>query len=547
MKILTELPEWLALAKHQKEIADQHMRDWFAEDAARYEKFTLVTEGMLLDYSRNRIHPETVNLLCHLAQAVGLQEKIAGLFSGHHVNRTEERPALHTALRDRKHTPLYVNGVNIAEQIAHTQAKMQEFTAKIHDHTLRGITGKPIAHIVNIGIGGSYLGPKMSTYALREFAVSPLHFHFISSVDTAHLNEVLTQIDPESTLFIISSKSFTTLETLTNARTVAAWMKAKLGEDAVKHHFIAITAVPEKAKQFGVAEEAIFPLWEWVGGRYSIWSAIGLPLMLMMGDKHFSDFLDGAHLMDEHFRQADFSHNMPVLLALLGIWYMNFFDSDVQAVVPYAHRLRYFIPYLQQAEMESNGKNINVHGERIVYSTSPVIFGEEGCSGQHTYHQLLHQGQHLIPVDFILVGNTADKRTHHQEILIASGISQAQALMRGKTFEEAKSELLAQHYSEHKAATLAKHQVVPGNRPSNIIFLNRLTPKNLGMLIALYEHKIFVQGAIWDINSFDQWGVELGKQLLPNILHSVQGKPANEHTDPATAGLIQHFRKIQDR
>jgi glucose-6-phosphate isomerase len=545
MKNLTELEIWQALARHQRDIADQHMRDWFEKDEQRFATFTLPMGEMLLDYSRNRITETSLSLLCELAHAVSLPEKIQALFSGKPLNTTEKRPVLHTALRDQRHTPIMVNGENIAPLITQTDDKMRSFTAAVLEKKWRGATGKAISYVVNIGIGGSYLGPMMCTHALKNVAVSALQFHFISSVDPVNLNEVLQQIDPETTLFIISSKSFSTLETMTNASTLASWMKDKLGEKAIQHHFIAITAATQKARDFGIPEDHIFPLWDWVGGRYSIWSAIGLPLMLMIGEQGFADFKTGAYQMDEHFRQADFAHNMPVLLALLSIWYINFFGTSVQAIVPYADRLRYLIPYLQQAEMESNGKNINIHGKAISYSTGSVIFGEEGCDGQHAYHQLLHQGQHLIPVDFILVGKATPENTLHfqQHILIASGLSQAQALMRGKTYEEAYSELRAANYSEALAAELGAHRVIPGNRPSNILFLDRITPHNLGALIALYEHKIFVQGIIWGINSFDQWGVELGKQLLPGILKSVDN--GQQHSlDCATLGLIHHFKKI---
>lgn len=541
MKNLTELKSWQALQQHHADIAHTHMRDWFDMDESRFSKMTLSVDDILLDYSRNRITQETLDLLIRLADAAELPQKIAGLFKGEPMNATEKRPALHTALRDLSHTPIFIQAENIAQKIQIAYQKMEAFCAQIHQQQWRGITNKPIQHIVNIGIGGSYLGPKMCTFALKSAAVSNLKFHFISSVDKAHLEEITAELDPETTLFIISSKSFTTLETITNAQTIYAWMHAKFGATVLQKHFIAITAESEKARAFGIPSENIFPLWEWVGGRYSIWSAIGLPLMLMIGPAQFEHFLAGAYQMDQHFRQAPFAKNMPVLLGLLDIWYTNFFNSHVKAIVPYAHRLRYLIPYLQQAEMESNGKNINMQGEAIHYATSSVIFGEEGCNGQHAYHQLLHQGQHLVPVDFILIGEPSlDK---HQDILIASGLSQAQALMRGKTYEEALAALLAQNLTIEEAERLAQHQVVPGNRPSNILFLRSLNPRSLGALIALYEHKIFVQGVIWQINSFDQWGVELGKQLLPAILRSVQGA-SDQDLDSATSGLIQHFKNI---
>jgi glucose-6-phosphate isomerase len=522
MKNPTELKQWPALTAHQRDIAPSHMRDWFTQDPLRFSRFSLQAGELLLDYSRNRITDLTLSLLCQLAEEAQLAAKIAALFAGDAINFSENRPALHTALRDVRHTPVYINGENIALPIQHALDAMRDLTNQIHKHEWRGATGRPIEHIVNIGIGGSYLGPMMCTQALKDFAVSALQFHFISTIDQSHLQDVLQQIDPETTLFIISSKSFGTLETLTNARAILRFMQEKIGPRALSHHFIAVTAVPEKAQELGIPSEHIFPLWDFVGGRYSIWSAIGLPLMLMIGPDQFEEFLAGAHTMDTHFRTTDFAHNMPVILGLLSIWYINFFGVVAHAIAPYSYRLRHFVPYIQQAEMESNGKCVNSEGNRIHYATGPVIFGEEGSNGQHAYHQLLHQGQHLIPVDFILVGQQA-AGDEQQAILMASGLSQAQALLQGS--------------SQHG------HQLAPGNRPSNIIFLNRLTPASLGSLLALYEHKIFVQSAIWNIIPFDQWGVELGKQLLPDILQCIQ--QSGEHPDPATAGLIKHYRQLR--
>jgi len=539
MKKLTELQQWDALTLHHSKIASQHMRDWFQEDSTRFSRFSLQVDNLFLDYSRNRVNATTLNLLCELAHAAGLTDKINALFNGEAINTTENRPALHTALRDQSQTPILVNGHNIANFITKAQEKMRHLVEQIHSKSWLGASGKPIKHIVNIGIGGSYLGPMMCTQALKDFAVSSLQFHFISTIDQAHRLDVLQQIDPEATLFIISSKSFSTLETITNARAVISWLNNKLGceknnVELMARHFIAVTAMPEKAMQLGIPQENIFPLWDWVGGRYSIWSAIGLPLMLMIGSQHFNEFLAGAFAMDQHFRTADFSHNMPVLLGLLNIWYINFFQVSACAIAPYSYRLRHFVHYIQQAEMESNGKCVKTKGHVINYATSPVIFGEEGSNGQHAYHQLLHQGQHLIPVDFILIGQS-------ENILLASGLSQAQALLHGKTVEHASAELKSSLSSEEKIAYLAQHQSIPGNRPSNIIFLDKLTPNNLGALLALYEHKIFVQSAIWDIIPFDQWGVELGKQLLPDILRCIQEPDVNAHADAATAGMINHF------
>ncbi len=541
MKKLTELPEWQALYRHQQEVALYSMREWFDKEPERFSRFSLQVSEILLDYSRNRITNDTIQQLCHLAKAMALPRKIENLFKGEPVNQTEKRPALHTALRDKKHTPLLVNGQNITSRITATQKKMADCVEKIRSGEWKGVTGKSIRHIVNVGIGGSYLGPMMAIHALADFATQELDCHFVSTVDAALIQDVLKQIDPESTLFIISSKSFSTIETATNAQTAYAWMERQLGKEVLSKHFVAVTAAPQKAKQFGIPEDHIFELWEWVGGRYSIWSAIGLPIALMLGNKHFAELLEGAYEMDQHFRQADLAHNMPVLLGLLSIWYTHFFGTHAQAIAPYSHRLRYLVSYFQQLEMESNGKCVTQAGMPVTYPTSPVIFGEEGCNGQHAYHQLLHQGQQIVPVDFILVAqeNKTEDRIHH-DILLASGLSQAQALMRGKTYEEAREEELALNKTQEEADYLARHREIPGNKPSNVIFLNRITPYNLGALLALYEHKTFVQGAILDINSFDQWGVELGKQLLPHILHRLQGEK-QQPLDCATEGLIAHY------
>ena len=543
MTTLIQQPLWQALLDHQKIIAPQHMRDWFLRDHDRFDRFSIAADGIFLDYSRNRIDEKTLELLCQLADAVQLPAKIAALFSGKPINITENRPALHTALRDGKATSLLVNDENIIPAIKRAQTQAEEFVAKIHTKSWKGATGKPIKSIVNIGIGGSHLGPMMATHALSPYAVTDLQFEFVSTVDKANLDDALKLIDPETTLFIISSKSFNTIETLTNANTIVAWMKGKVGTAALAHHFVAVTAAPKKAVAFGIPAANCFPLWEWVGGRYSIWSAIGLPLRLMIGNQQFADFLAGAHEMDLHFKHADFKQNIPVLLALLSIWYNNFFAANAHAIAPYSHRLRHLVDYLQQAEMESNGKRNDLSGNLLPYTTSPIIFGEEGCNGQHAYHQLLHQGPHLVPVDFILIGN--EFPDVHHDILIASGLSQAQALMHGKTYDEAYAELIAANPADDKAKQIAPHRVIPGNRPSNVLFLDRLSPKNLGALLALYEHKIFVQGAIWNINSFDQWGVELGKQLLPAILNELQLTKATTQLDCATEGLIRRYKASQ--
>jgi glucose-6-phosphate isomerase len=531
MNSLTKQPAWQALSRHQADIANQSMRDWFLQDPNRSSSFALQVGGIHLDYSRNIITSQSLTLLENLVNSVNLKDKTNALFAGLPINTTENRAVLHTALRDKSNCPLIVNGENIADQIKNTQDAMLAFTASIHNGHWVGVTGKRIKHIVNLGIGGSCTGPKMATEALKDFAISPLSFHFISSVDKAEINDVLAQIDPEATLFIVSSKTFTTLETLTNTETVLEWMRSKISHNVLANHFIAITAASEKAMAFGIPKANIFPFWDWVGGRYSIWSAIGLPLMLQLGSKQFNEFLNGAYTMDEHFKSAPTLENMPVLLALLSVWYVNIFQTKAQAIIPYSYRLRHFVSYLQQAEMESNGKCVTNAGNPIDYPTCPIIFGEEGCNGQHTYHQLLHQGQHLVPCDFILLDHATEANDKHHAIMQASGLSQSSALMRGKSENESFKELLIAGLSEADAARLAPHKMIPGNRPSNILRLKELNPYNLGSLIALYEHKVFVSGVIWDINSFDQWGVELGKQLLPDILKNIQTTSSQPETE----------------
>lgn len=544
MKSITDSQEWRTLETHQKDIFEKRMKDWFNEDPLRFSHFSLSWGDMLFDYSKNRITQKTLALLIDLAHACLLPEKIHALFAAKPINATEKRPALHSALRNQTHEPILVNNKDIMPDILTVLEKMRQFTDAVRQKTWLGCTGKPIRDIVNIGIGGSHLGPLMVTNALADFAIDDLNCHFISNIDHAHIREILTRIDPETTLFIISSKSFTTLETSTNAKTICRWWQQKTGMP-FNQHFVAVTAAPAKAIEFGIPPDNIFLLWDWVGGRYSVWSAVGLPVALMIGMENFQAFLQGGFSMDQHFRETKFSENMPILMALIGIWYINFFGATSTAFIPYAHYLNYFRVHLQQLEMESNGKNISHHGKTLNYATGPIIWGGQGCNGQHAFHQLLHQGQHFVPVDFVLVGKENSAYDHH-DILVASGLSQAQALMQGKTLDEAYTELRIQGFSEPEATALAPHKIIPGNRPSNILFLNKITPYNLGALLACYEHKIFVQGAIWDINSFDQWGVELGKQLLPTILMDLQQLTSAATYDSSTSGLISHYKKTRN-
>lgn len=529
MKKLTELAAWQALQQHYQTIRDGSMQDWFANDAKRFTHFSLTLNDMLWDFSKNRINQDTLSLFVKLAEDVKLSEARDALFSGSFINFTEQRPALHTALRDRNCHTLRVNGINVMADIQSQLKKMHVFTEEVRQKKWRGATGKPIRDIVNIGIGGSHLGPLMVTQALKEDADPALHCYFISNIDGSLLHDVLEKIDPERTLFIISSKTFTTIETLSNAKVIQAWLQEKLGTKNVSPHFVAVTSALEKAKQWGIPETQIFSIWDWVGGRYSVWSAMGLSIALMIGMEKFYEFLDGAHEMDKHFKEAEFSKNIPVLLGLLGIWYINFFGCQHQALVPYSHELMYFRDYIQQADMESNGKSVTRFNECVDYATGPVIVGEQGCDSQHSFFQHIHQGPHFTPIDFILVAR-GKYFQQQQDILIASALSQAQALMQGRS------------YSEEETAHWVQHKMIPGNRPSNVLFLKKITPHSLGMLIALYEHKIFVQGIVWNINSFDQWGVELGKQLLPGILADLDSSTIHPAQDSSTAGLIQYYR-----
>jgi glucose-6-phosphate isomerase len=549
MKNLPTSASWNKLVDHYLQISRISMRDLFAEDHHRFNEFSTESCDILLDYSKNIITSETIELLSQLADAANIKKRIEQLFTGQLVNSTENRAALHTALRSLNQEYLMVQGENIMPLVNQTLNKMTHFSQQLHVGNYRGFSDKPFTDIVNIGIGGSDLGPAMVTEALSPYKISTLRIHFVSNIDGSHINDVLKSIDPETTLFLISSKSFTTLETLTNANTAKKWFLQSTNQpDAIKQHFIAITKNTEQAKAFGITSESIFEIGDWVGGRYSLWSGIGLPIALSIGMDNFKELLLGAHTMDQHFCTAPFSQNLPMILALLGIWYRNFFDFPTHAIFPYDQYLRRLPAYLQQADMESNGKSIQHTGDPVTYPTGPIIWGEVGCNGQHAFHQLLHQGTHIIPVDFIIPIRNHHNIDHHHTLLFANCLSQSQALMLGKTKEEAYEELIALGYSTQDAKKLAPHKATPGNRPSNTMSFPKLTPRILGSLIALYEHKIFVQGCIWNINSFDQWGVELGKQLAGKILPdldeaSLHLPTENPSHDASTNGLIRYYKK----
>lgn len=545
MNNLINFPSWQALELHFQQIAPLLMKDMFHDNPERFAKFHITAASLLLDYSKNRINAQTIALLCQLAHEAGLSEKIEQLFSGYPVNSSENRAALHTALRQQDDTPVYVNGNNIITEIRATQKKMQELTIAIHQQRWRGYSNLPITDIINIGVGGSDLGPAMVTLALKPYTLSQLRCHFVSNLDGAHISETLAALNPASTLIIISSKSFTTQETLLNAAVAKEWLLQafKHNTAALSQHLLAVTAKPTQALAFGIPADNIFLLWDWVGGRYSLWSAVGLPIALAVGYDNFTQLLLGAAAMDQHFRTAPFAQNMPVLLALLGIWYVNFFHCQSQAILPYHQYLQLLPTYLQQAQMESCGKSIQHNGTAVSYATSPVLWGGIGTNSQHAFHQLFYQGTPLVPVDFIVTASAHHPLQQHQALLFANCLSQSRALMQGKTAQEILLELQAEGYSADVAAQLAYHKTIAGNRPSNTLVLKKLTPYSLGALIALYEHKIFTQSVIWGINCFDQWGVELGKQLATEIVRDLQTNQHDSH-DASTLGLMAYYQNI---
>ncbi|ERH49689.1 glucose-6-phosphate isomerase [Ectopseudomonas chengduensis] len=540
---VTTLPAWQALQQHRAEMAGFSMREAFAADTRRYQRFSLDSCGLLLDYSKNLIDERGLELLIQLAEQAGLQESIANLFNGEQVNASEGRAALHTALRSPIGRRLLVDGHDIIPEVHRVLNQVTELVSRIHSGLWRGYSEKPIKEVVNIGIGGSFLGPQLVSEALRPFTQRGVRCHYLANIDGSEFRELTARLNPETTLFIVSSKSFGTLETLKNTLAARDWYLAMGGpEEELHRHFIAVTSNRKAAIEFGIGEENIFPMWDWVGGRYSLWSAIGLPIALAIGVSNFKELLAGAYAMDEHFTQAPLAENMPVLMALLGIWYTNFWGAQSHAILPYDHYLRNFTKHLQQLDMESNGKSVRQDGTPLDIATGPIIWGGVGCNGQHAYHQLLHQGRLLVPADFIVPVNSYNPLSDHHQWLFANCLSQAQALMQGKTREEAEAELRAKGLREDEVQRLAPHKVIPGNRPSNILVMNRIAPFNLGALVALYEHKVFVQSAIWGINAFDQWGVELGKEMGKEVYQRLTGANGDPASDASTQGLIEHFR-----
>ncbi len=541
---VTRLPAWHALQQHRAEMAGFSMREAFATDARRFQRFSLNSCGLLLDYSKNLIDERSLELLIQLAEQADLQGAIDALYNGEQVNASEGRAALHTALRSPIGRRLVVDGADIIPQVHRVLNQMTELVSRIHSGLWRGYSEKPITEVVNIGIGGSFLGPQLVSEALRPFTQRGVRCHYLANIDGSEFRELTARLNPQTTLFIVSSKSFGTLETLKNTLAARDWYLAMGGPEAELHrHFIAVTSNRKAAIEFGIGEQNIFPMWDWVGGRYSLWSAIGLPIALAIGVSNFKELLAGAYAMDQHFTQAPLAENMPVLMALLGIWYTNFWGAQSHAILPYDHYLRNFTKHLQQLDMESNGKSVRQDGSALDIATGPVIWGGVGCNGQHAYHQLLHQGRLLVPADFIVPVNSYNPLSDHHQWLFANCLSQAQALMQGKSRAEAEAELRAKGLSEDEVQRLAPHKEIPGNRPSNILVMNRIAPFNLGALVALYEHKVFVQSAIWGINAFDQWGVELGKEMGKEVYQRLVGQVDSAAADASTQGLIEHFRE----
>ena len=542
---LTQLPAWRALWNHFSRARDWHMRELFHADPQRAERYWLQAEGLTLDYSKNRISDQTLTLLLQLAEEAGLPQQIQAMFRGDKINSTEQRAVLHVALRNRTNSPTLVDGEDVMPKVNRVLERMGQFAHAVRSGDWLGYTRQPITDIVSIGIGGSDLGPLMVCQALKPYGHPRLNMHFVSNVDSSQLKETLKRVHPETTLFIIASKTFTTHETLTNAHTARDWfLKQARDEKAVAKHFAAVSTNQKAVAEFGIDPANMFEFWDWVGGRYSLWSAIGLPIMLYLGEDNFSALLEGAHGMDQHFQNAPLAQNMPVILALLGIWYINFYGGGSHVIAPYDQYLHRLPAFIQQLDMESNGKQVQRDGQPVDFETAPIIWGETGINGQHAFFQLLHQGTHISPIDLIASLENRSSLPGHHEILLANLFAQAEAFMRGKTAEEVREELKAQGLKGEALEKLVPHKVFGGNRPSNTLLLSRLDPRNLGALVALYEHKIFVQGVIWHINSFDQWGVELGKQLAMSIHAALSGQGGSAKHDSSTQRLIERYLQV---
>jgi glucose-6-phosphate isomerase len=541
-----ETEAWRLLSAHYDAIKDVHMREMFHDDPERFSEFSLKFEDILVDFSKNRINGETVGLFLRLAEEVKLKDAIEKLFTGDRINETEDRAVLHMALRNRSNSPVYVDSKDVMPGVNAVLNQMKDFSEKVISGRWKGYTGKPVTDIVNIGIGGSDLGPVMVTEALRPYRVPHIRTHFVSNIDGTHITETLKSLSPETTLFLIASKTFTTQETMTNAHTARRWfLGSAKDEEFVKRHFVALSSNTDEVKKFGIDPENMFLFWDWVGGRYSLWSSIGLSIVCSIGFNHFIEMLEGAHAMDTHFRETPFRKNVPFTLAAIGIWYTNFFGAETEAILPYDQYMHRFPAYFQQGNMESNGKCADRSGEQVTYQTGPVIWGEPGTNGQHAFYQLIHQGTRLIPCDFIGHALSHNPAGDHHSILLSNFFAQTEAMMNGKTEDEVARELRESGRSEEEIRRLVPYKVFQGNRPTNSILMKKLTPRTLGSLIAMYEHKIFVQGVIWNIFSFDQWGVELGKELAKKILPELKDDKRITSHDSSSNGLINEFKEMR--
>jgi len=532
----TQLPAYQKLLEHYGKIKNLHVRRLFSVDPTRFDRFSIQFQDILLDYSKNRITPETISLLCELAKESNLEEWRDRMFSGEKINNTEKRAVLHTALRNRSDKPVFFDGKDVMPEIRAVIDKMEIFSEKIREGEWKGFSGKRITDVINIGIGGSDLGPKMVYEALKPYHHKKLNVRFVSNVDGVHIEEVLEKMNPETTLFIISSKTFTTQETLSNAHVARDWLlQTAKEESAIAKHFVAVSTNEKAVTEFGIEKQNMFEFWDWVGGRYSLWSAIGLSIVIAVGSDNFDDLLQGAHEMDNHFQEAPCEENMPMILAMLGVWYNNFFEAESHGIFPYDDYLRSLPMYLEQADMESNGKSVDREGNKVDYATGPIIWGMSGINGQHAFYQSLHQGTKMVPADFIVSMLTHSVFQEQHNIMFSNVLAQTEALMRGRNIDET-------HADKVGVTDDLEHMVFEGNNPSNTILIKKLSPKTLGMLLALYEHKIFVQGIIWNLNSFDQWGVELGKQLAKQILDDIHRPfPTSSH-DASTNALINFYR-----
>ena len=543
MPKLTQTTTWKALEKHFKEISQSHMRDMFTEDPQRFDKFSLKLNDILFDYSKNIINSQTMEQLYRLADECEIGLWIRRMFDGEPINQSENRAVLHTALRNKSDQPVMVDGEDVMPAVREEQQRVKQLAEAIRTRSWRGYYNQPITDVVNIGIGGSNLGPMMVTEALRPYSLHDLNIHYVSNIDENHINDTLEKLNPATTFFIIASKSFTTQDTMVNAETARQWHINKVGDDSqIDKHFAAVSSNVKAAKEFGIDEKNVFQMWDWVGGRYSLWSAISLPIVIAIGQENFDKLLQGAYEADQHFKNTPLEKNIPITMALLGIWYNNFFDAQATAVLPYDQHLHKFPSYLQQADMESNGKGVNRQGQVVDYTTGPILFGEIGISGQHAFFQLLHQGTKLVPADILAPVRNLHSIKRHHRALMSNVFAQAEALMKGRTEQEAYAELKVSGLDEDAIKALLPNKIFPGNRPSSTFLFNSLDPATLGSLIALYEHKIFVQGIIWNINSFDQWGVELGKQLASGVLQELNDNEPTDAHDSSTNGLINYYK-----